>query len=77
MGQTKIPNNLLANGAITDLKRLKGLVTNAALCPASSSWPAGSTRPTVARQGDVPKGLLQVTVKLDPERALGGTSEGG
>jgi pilus assembly protein CpaB len=71
LGRTKMPNNLLANGAVTDLKRLKRIVTNTALVPGEQVLASRFDTPTVARQGDVPKGLLQVTVKLDPERALG------
>ena len=73
VGQSTVPNNLLADGAVTDLKRLKGLVTQRRARPrrAAAGQPVRHARPS-ARQGDVPKGLLQVTVKLDPERALGG-----
>lgn len=70
--QSAVPNNTLADGAVTDLKRLKGLVTNAALVTGEQLLASRFETPTAARQGDVPKGLLQVSVKLDPERALGG-----
>jgi pilus assembly protein CpaB len=72
LGQTTIPNNLLASGAVTDLTRLKGLVTNTALVAGEQVLASRFDTPTVARQGDVPKGLLQVSVKLEPQRALGG-----
>ena len=65
LGRAKIPNNLLANGAVTDLKKLKGLVTNTALVPGEQVLASRFATPSVARQGDVPSGLLQVTVKLD------------
>ena len=58
MGQDKIPNNIRANGGVTDLKRLKGLVTNAALVPGEQLLASRFDTPEVAGQGDVPKGLL-------------------
>src|SRR4051794_38737549 len=56
VGQISVPSNLVANGAVTDLKRLKGLVTNSALVSGEQLVAGRFETPTVARQGDVPKG---------------------
>ena len=41
--------------------------------PASSCSAAGSCRPTQLSRGSVPAGLQELTVALDPTRAVGGT----
>ena len=75
--QKMIPKNLEAAGLISGVAQLKGLVANAALVPGEQVLASRFDTPTVARHGDVPKGLLQVTVKLDAERALGGRLQVG
>jgi pilus assembly protein CpaB len=75
--RTQVPGRLLAEGAVTDLDDLEGLVTDTALHPGEQVVTARFVTPAVARQGDVPAGMLQVTLELDPERALGGQIRAG
>jgi pilus assembly protein CpaB len=77
VGQVKIPNNIRAEGGVTNLRRLKGLVSNAALVPGEQLLASRFDTPEAAGQGGAPKGLLQVTVKLEPERTLGGKVKAG
>ena len=72
VGQVKVPNDIRADGGVTNLRRLKGLVSNAALVPGEQLLASRFDTPAAAGQGGAPKGLLQVTVKLEPERTLGG-----
>jgi pilus assembly protein CpaB len=68
----RIPANLKADHAVADLRALRGKVASTDLFPGEQ---VVSDRfedvATIGRLG-VPKGLLEVTVKLSPERALGG-----
>jgi pilus assembly protein CpaB len=75
--RTQVPGRIQAEGAVTDLDDLDGLVTSTALLPGEQIVAGRFVTPTVARQGDVPAGLLQVTVELDPQRALGGRVRAG
>jgi pilus assembly protein CpaB len=75
--RTQVPGRLVADGAVRDFDELEGLVTGAALLPGEQVVAARFVTPIVARQGDVPAGLLQVTVELDPQRALGGRIRAG
>jgi pilus assembly protein CpaB len=75
--RTQVPGRLLADGAVSDLDDLEGLVTDTALLPGEQLVTPRFVTPTVARRGDVPAGMLQVTVELEPERALGGQLRAG
>jgi pilus assembly protein CpaB len=75
--QSELPAKLVADGAVRDLSSLEGLVTNTELLAGEQLVAGRFVTPTVARQGDVPPGLLQVTVELDPQRALGGRIRAG
>jgi pilus assembly protein CpaB len=66
---TKVPAKVRADGAVTDLDELEGLVATVALVPGEQLVRARFAESTRA---GVPEGLLEVTVSLDPERALGG-----
>jgi pilus assembly protein CpaB len=75
--RTQVPGRLLAEGAVTDLDELEGLVTGTALLPGEQLVAPRFVTPSKARQGDVPAGLLQVTLELEPQRALGGQVRAG
>ena len=65
-----------AEGAVTNIKDLKGRVASAVLVPGEQLVQARFTNASAFRASgagvDVPAGLLETTVALDPERALGG-----
>jgi len=71
----QIPSKVRAEGAVAALEDLEGLVTAVDLLP-GEQLVAQRFAETVARPG-VPSGLLEVTVSLDPERAVGGRLSGG
>lgn len=66
----RVPEKVRASSAVTDLEDLDGLVTTVDLLPGEQVV-AERFAETAARSG-VPTGLLEVTVSLDPERAVGG-----
>ena len=70
--QGEIPAKLKAPDAVTDLAQLKDLHASVDLLPGEQLTKARFTTAGAAARGDVPAGLLQVTVKLDAVRALGG-----
>jgi pilus assembly protein CpaB len=65
-----------AVGAVTNLTTLKGRVTGSALVPGtqllSGQFVDASTYRASGSGVNVPPGMMQTTIKLDPERALGG-----
>jgi pilus assembly protein CpaB len=65
-----------ADGAISDVKELKGKVASATLVPGEqlvrARFTDASTYRATGAGVNVPAGLLETTVALDPERALGG-----
>jgi pilus assembly protein CpaB len=70
-----IVKQAVAEGAVTDLETLDGRVTGAALVPGEQLVAARFVDASVYRANggvDVPKGLLQTTLRLEPERAVGG-----
>lgn len=75
--RTKVPGRVRAEGSVDDLDDLDGLVTSAELVAGEQLVASRFSSPTVARRGDVPADLLQVTVELDPQRALGGRVRAG
>jgi pilus assembly protein CpaB len=75
--RTKVPGKVRAAGGVNDLRELEGLVTNTELLAGEQLVSARFVTASVARQGDVPAGLLQVTVELEPQRALGGHIRAG
>jgi pilus assembly protein CpaB len=70
-----------ANGAITDLAQLKGRVAGAELVPGEQLVQArfvdASAYRAAAEGVSIPDGMLETTVVLDPERALGGLITAG
>jgi pilus assembly protein CpaB len=75
--ESELPARMVAEGSVQDLADLDGLVTNTQLLPGEQLVRGRFVTPSVARQGDVPPGLLQVTVELEPQRALGGQIRAG
>ena len=71
-----VVKKVAAEGAVSDVKDLKGLVATATLVPGEQVVHARFTSASTFRAaGDgvsVPAGLLETTVSLDPQRALGG-----
>ena len=71
----EVPQKVVADGAIDDLKEIDDLVATVDLVP-GEQLVAERFAVAPAREG-VPDGLLEVTVRLDPERALGGDLAAG
>jgi pilus assembly protein CpaB len=70
----QVPTKVRVEGAVTDLAELAGLVASVELLPGEQLTSDRFVEPSqVAGDGvDVPDGMLEVTLSLDPERALGG-----
>ena len=66
---TEIPEKVRAEGAVTDLSELEGLVTRVDLVPGEQ---VVRERFGESTRSGAPEGLLEVTVALEAERALGG-----
>jgi pilus assembly protein CpaB len=76
----QVPSRLVAPGAVTDLADVAGQVTTAALLPGDQLVAGRFADPTtLAPAGTVlrPDGLVEVTVGLEPQRALGGSVRAG
>ena len=71
----QVPAKVEADGAVHSLTDLEGLVATVNLVPGEQIVRARFSK-TADRAG-VPDGLLQVTISLDPERALGGRIANG
>jgi pilus assembly protein CpaB len=72
----EVVKDSVADGAIADVKDVHGRVTSAALVPGEQLVQARFVDSSAYRAGGagvtVPAGLLQTTIKLDAERAVGG-----
>jgi pilus assembly protein CpaB len=75
--RTQAPGRLVADDAVTGLDTLTGLVADAEMLPGEQLVRTRFVTPTEARTGDLPPGMLEVTVELEPERALGGQLRAG
>jgi pilus assembly protein CpaB len=76
----RLPATAVAPGAVTDLAALTGKVTTVDLLPGEQLLAGRFTDPSQLRAPGtvaVPPGLQEVTVQLDPERALGGRLAAG
>lgn len=76
----RVPAKVQATGSVADLTDLEGKVTAVDLVPGEQLVSARFADPEVlARQTavEVPDGLQQVTVQLEPQRALGGNLRAG
>ncbi|HUH07008.1 MAG TPA: RcpC/CpaB family pilus assembly protein [Egibacteraceae bacterium] len=72
---TQVPAKVRAAGSVDRLSTLDGKVAAVELLPGEQLLSSRFTTPealAVQAQVDIPEGLLQVTVSLAPERALGG-----
>jgi pilus assembly protein CpaB len=71
----RVPAKIVADGAVTDLTDLDGLVAGVDLLPGEQLSIARFTTPetlAVTRRIPAPDGFLEVTVSLAPDRAVGG-----
>jgi pilus assembly protein CpaB len=76
VGLETMVEQAVADGAVSDVRDLRGRVTSATLVPGEQVVDARFVEKAAVRAGGaavtVPPGLLETTLKLDPERALGG-----
>ena len=75
LGTKTLPAMAVAPGAATDLDQLTGLVVNTALQPGEQVITARFSEPAAlveAATHPVPKGMQEVSLMLDSQRALGG-----
>lgn len=76
VSKERVPAKVRAEDAVGTLKELSGKVTSVELLPGEQITSARFAAPDVYErrraQVNVPEDLLEVTVALDPERALGG-----
>lgn len=75
--RAEVPGKVRAEGSVGDLDDLDGLVSEMELLPGEQLVKSRFVTPAVARQGDVPSNLHQVTIELPPERAVGGRVRAG
>lgn len=66
-----------APGSLASLTGVKGLVASVELLPGEQLLRGRFVTKQQASRGDLPPGMLEVTVALDPERALGGRIDAG
>lgn len=73
----KVPAKVRVEGAVVDVASLKGRVAVVDLLPGEQLVDARFAAPQVAARANVPKGMLEVTVELERQRALGGRIAAG
>ena len=73
----EVPARVRVDGAVADLSELENLHANVDLLPGEQLARGRFATQGDATRGEAPDGLLQVTVALDPERALGGNVRAG
>jgi pilus assembly protein CpaB len=73
----QVPTRLRAGDAVTNVNELGGLRATADLLPGEQLVRGRFADAGTALRGKAPAGLLQVTVPLDAERALGGNLRAG
>ena len=73
----QVPSKVRADGAVDSLDELDGKVTAVALVPGEQVLVDRFVEPAVQARGNVPDGLYEVTLSLEPQRALGGRIEPG
>jgi pilus assembly protein CpaB len=81
VAKTDLPKKAVADGAITDLDQVKGLVTGALLVKGEQLVRQRFTTPSAFQASGssvaVPPGYLSTTISLAPERAVGGVLSPG
>ncbi|MGA4508932.1 Flp pilus assembly protein CpaB [Propionibacteriaceae bacterium G1746] len=77
--QRQLPASAVPPGVVTDLKSLEGKVADTTLHPGEQLFSSRFTNPEALTNDAVvvPPQLVQVTVKLAPERVLGGQLKAG
>jgi pilus assembly protein CpaB len=75
--KVQVPAKVRALDAVTEVKQLADLFTTVELLPGEQLVRARFATAGTAARGVAPAGLLQVTVSLAPERALGGNLRTG
>ena len=77
----RVPEKVRSNGAITDLADVKGLVTASALVPGEILLRDRFASPGQVTKGvgevKVPRGNMEITLSLEPQRAVGGLIKPG
>jgi pilus assembly protein CpaB len=73
----RVPVKVRAEGAVSELDTLDGLVASVNLLAGEQLVRGRFAAPEVAQRGDLPPGLLEVTISLNPPRALGGQIAAG
>jgi pilus assembly protein CpaB len=77
----RVPEKVRSNGAITDLGEVKGLVTATDLVPGEVLLKDRFASPGQVTKGvgevKVPRGDMEVTLSLEPQRAVGGLIKPG
>jgi pilus assembly protein CpaB len=68
----QVPAKVRSEGAVTDLAALKGKVAAVDLLPGEQVVSERFVAPTAVGKATAPPDLLEVTVSLEPHRALGG-----
>jgi pilus assembly protein CpaB len=74
---TDVPASSKVHDAVSDLDALTGKVASTELLPGEQVLADRFRTPEVLGREGVPKGLLEVTVSLTPDRAVGGTVRAG
>ena len=81
VAKTDLPRKAVADGAITNLKDVKGLVTGALLVKGEQLVRPRFTTPSAYQSSGasvaIPAGYLTTTISLAPERAVGGVLSPG
>ena len=73
----RVPAGTKVEGAVSDLDALEGKVAAADLVPGEQLLGARFRTPQALGREGVPNGMLEVTVRLSPERAIGGSVRTG
>ncbi|ALE07602.1 hypothetical protein AL755_05925 [Arthrobacter sp. ERGS1:01] len=75
-----LPQGAVVSGSVKDLSGFAGKVAAVALVPGEQLLSARLVEPqslATPNQASVPKGMEEITLKLDPERVLGGNLKAG
>ena len=81
VARTDLPRKAIAEGAVTDLREIKGLVAGALLVKGEQVLRQRFTTPSAFQSSgasvSIPNGYLTTTLSLTPERAVGGVLSPG
>ncbi|OMH34282.1 Flp pilus assembly protein CpaB [Tersicoccus sp. Bi-70] len=80
-GRQTVPASAVADGAVTELSQVNGKVPSAALVPGEQLLTGRFADPASLKEEKpgfaVPKGMQELTIKLDPQRVVGGQLQAG